>query len=305
MKKLFYVIIALTALAISSCRKSVDNLNIKQFDDLQIQNYIAQNHLTGMIRDTSGGDTTGIYYQILDQGTGPALNYPDVVSYTYTYRTFDGGYSTTDTIVNHTNTYVGHVVPNALQISIKNIAKRRGAKVRLLIPSRLAFGTDGYFSGGVAINGNQCLDYTIYIINNQPAYDNLSIRNAMVANGLDSTTYTKTASGLWYKIIVPGTGPDAISLASTAGVQYTGTLLNGTAFDTETNTNADAQVSFTLYDVVPGFAEALTHTTAGGQISFFIPSHLAYGDPSNTSGTTTIPAFSCLHFELTVYSVSN
>jgi len=302
-------------------------LTIKQFDQQSIQDYISQNGITGMIRDTSGGDTTGIYYKILSPGTASVVDYPSLISYVFTYRTFDGGYSTTDTIVNHTNAYLGHVVPPAIQISIKNILKRKGGRIRLLIPSRLAFGINGYFSGTTTINGNQCLDYTISLVNNDPLttpipgtstirnlntgeiltsqtqYDDLSIQKYMAANNLTGYTTTTSKSGIkyYYKIIVPGTGTDPVSLASTVGVQYTGTLLNGTAFDTEVTTDGTAATSFTLYDVVDGFSDALTHTTAGGQISFIIPSALGYGDA--ISGT--IPAFSCLRFELTMVSVSN
>jgi len=299
MKRLFYIVIALVVVAFASCRKSSDNYNIKQFDQASIQNYISANGLTGMKRDTSGGDTTGMYYQILNAGTGPVVDYPDLISYTYTYHTFDGGYTTTDTIVNHTNGYLGHVTPSAVQIAIKSILKRKGGKIRLLIPSRLAFGTNGYFSGAIAINGNQCLDYTVSLVNNQPTYDDQSIVKYMAANSLSG--YTKSSTGLYYKVITKGAGTDAISLASTVGVQYTGTLFNGTAFDTEVTTDGTAATSFTLYDVVPGFAEGLSHVTAGGQISLLIPSALGYGD----SASGSIPAFSCLRFEITVVTVNN
>ncbi|OCX50950.1 hypothetical protein BEL04_19720 [Mucilaginibacter sp. PPCGB 2223] len=322
MKKLFYVIIAVVTFGSVSCRKSSDNITIKQFDQNSIQTYMSQNGLTGFQRDTTGGDTTGIYYKIITQGTGSVVDYPDLVSYVYSYHTFDNDYSATDTIVNHTNTYVGHIAPLYIQIAVKNILKKKGGKVRLLIPSRLAFGVNGYYSGSITINGNQCLDYTVslvnndvYInpttgkpvintatgnyINNQDIYDDISIQKYMTANSLSG--YTKTTSGLYYKIVKAGTGTDPISLASTVGVQYTGTLLNGTTFDTQTTTDGTAATSFTLYDVVSGFAEGISKTTAGGQVSILIPSSLGYGNASSGS----IPAFSCLRFEVTVVSVTN
>lgn len=322
MKRSFYVIIGFIAFGLFSCKKSSDNLTIKQFDENSIQTYISQNGLTGFKRDTTGGDTTGIYYQIITAGTGSVVNYPDLVSYVYTYHTFDGNYSTTDTIANHTNTYVGHITPTAVQIAVKNILKRKGGKIRFLIPSRLAFGINGYFSGAITINGNQCLDYTVSLvnndiyldpttqkpvkntitgnyINNQDIYDNISIQKYMAANSLSG--YTKSPSGLWYKVVTAGTGTDPISLSSTVGVQYTGTLLNGTTFDSEVTTDGTAATSFTLYDVVSGFAEGLSKTTAGGKLSLLIPSALAYGN----SASGSIPAFSCLRFEVTVVTVSN
>jgi FKBP-type peptidyl-prolyl cis-trans isomerase len=299
MKRLFYIVIAVIAFGLVSCRKSSDNLTIKQFDQNSIQTYMSQNGLNDFQRDTTGGDTTGIYYKIVTPGTGSVVDYTDLVSYVYTYHTFDGNYSTTDTIVNHTNTYVGHIAPTAVQIAVKNILKHKGGKIRFLVPSRLAFGINGYFSGAITINGNQCLDYTVSLINNQATYDDQSINKYMTANSLSG--YTKTASGLYYKIVTAGTGTDVIGLASTVGVQYTGTLFNGTAFDTEVTTDGTAAIAFTLYDVVSGFAEGLSKTTAGGQISIIMPSHLGYGD----SGSGTIPPFSCLRFEVTVVSVNN
>jgi FKBP-type peptidyl-prolyl cis-trans isomerase FkpA len=146
MKKLLYIIIAFIAFAFASCRKSSDNFTIKQFDDNSIQNYINANGL-GSVMKHDAGDTTGIYYQIISPGTASVVDYPTVVSYAYSYHTFDGDFSTTDTILNHTNNYLGHVSPAAIQLSIKNIIKNKGGKVRLLIPSRLAFGTNGYFAG--------------------------------------------------------------------------------------------------------------------------------------------------------------
>jgi FKBP-type peptidyl-prolyl cis-trans isomerase len=318
MKNIFYTAIILLAVGLSSCKKNNNEVTIKQFDDTQIQSYIQQNGLTGMKRDTSGGDTTGIYYQVLNAGTGPVVDYPDKVSYVYSYHTFDNEYSSTDTILNHANNYLGHVAPNALQISLKNIAKRKGTKLRLLIPSRLAFGTNGYFSGAIHINGNECLDYTVNLIdqdydavkkiNYQSLYDDISIQKYMAANSLSG--YTKTASGLYYKVTTPGTGTDIIGLNSVVGAQYTGYLFNGTAFETATNTDATvAAITFNTLTTVPtaGFAEGLTHITAGGSISLIMPSRLSYGDAGSTNSYTgsVVPAFSCLRYDVSVISVAN
>jgi len=316
MKRIFYTLIVLIAVGLVSCKKS-NEVSIKQFDDNQIQGYIQQNGLTGMKQDTSGGDTTGIYYQILNLGTGPVVDYPDEVSYVYSYQTFDGEYTTTDTIANHTYNFLGHVVPPAIQLSIKNIMKRKGTKVRLLIPSRLAFGQNGYFAGAVHINGNECLDYTINLldgdydpvakINHQAVYDDISIKNYMAANGL--TGYTKTASGLYYNVTQAGTGTAAIGMNSTVGLQYTGYLFDGVAFDTETNTDLTVAVTsfYTLYAEIPGFSEGLTHITQGGSISIIMPSTLAYQNGGSTNSVTgvTVPAFSCLRFDIYVVSVTN
>jgi FKBP-type peptidyl-prolyl cis-trans isomerase FkpA len=304
MKRIYYTLIVLFAVGLASCKKAGQDQTIKQFDEDQIKGYIAQNGLSGMKRDTSGGDTTGIYYQILSTGTGPVVDYPDKISYVYSYHTFDNEYSATDTIINHTNNFLGHVTPSAIQIALKSIAKRKGTKVRLLIPSRLAFGTGGYFAGAIHINGNECLDYTVNLIdqNYQASYDDISIQKYMAANNL--TGFTKsTKSGLWYKVTQAGTGSDAVTINSVVGVQYTGYLLNNTVFDKQVSDDATAaSFSTSLYNVVKGWQEGLTYVKAGGKITLLVPSSMAYGDAG--SGTV-IPAFSCLRFDISLITVTN
>jgi FKBP-type peptidyl-prolyl cis-trans isomerase len=320
MKNILYTLTILLAIGLSSCKKSNNELSIKQFDDSQIQAYIAQNGLTAMKRDTSGGDTTGIYYQILNVGTGPVVDYPDKVSYVYSYHTFDNEYSSTDTIVNHTNTFLGHVSPNAIQLSIKNIMKRKGTKVRLLIPSRLAFGINGYFSGAIHINGNECLDYTVNLvdqdydavkkINYQSKYDSISIQKYISANGLSGYLPDKNSlgqnTGVYYKETTTGTGTVTITPTSLLGLQYTGYLFNGTVFDSATTTDGTAALTQPLLNFIKGWQLGLPHTKSGGTISLLIPSAMAYGDAGASSNYgQSIPAFSCLRFDITVVSVTN
>lgn len=322
MKQILYTLMVFCAFGLLSCRKSADNFTIQQYDADQIQQYIKNNNLTGMIHDAS--DTSGIYYQIITPGTGDTIAYSNLVSYVYTGKTFDGGYTSTDTILNHVYTYAAYVAPNGLQLAIKNIANHFGAKIRVLIPSRLQYGINGttlssYNTDGTiaysTVTGNQCFDYTVSVINTkttvngvviskQPDYDDLSITKYLAANGL-AGQYTKTASGLWYRIIQPGTGTDPISISTTVGVQYTGYLFDGIIFDQANTTDGTAATSFTLYDVIPAWQEGFTKVTAGAKLSLICPSRLAYGNPTNTQGSFPLPAFSCLRFEINVISVQN
>jgi FKBP-type peptidyl-prolyl cis-trans isomerase FkpA len=45
--------------------------------------------------------TTGMYYKIISQGTGASLEYSDKVSLVFTVKSFDGKYTSADTIINH------------------------------------------------------------------------------------------------------------------------------------------------------------------------------------------------------------
>lgn len=84
-----------------------------------------------------------------------------------------------------------------------------------------------------------------------------------------------TASGLQYKIIQQGTG------ASPKGddivvVNYKGTLIDGTEFDSSYKRNMPAE--FPLKGVIPGWTEGLQMLKKGGKAMFFVPPALGYGD---------------------------
>ncbi len=83
-----------------------------------------------------------------------------------------------------------------------------------------------------------------------------------------------TASGLQYEIIQPGTGPKP-TLTDTVVCHYTGTLLNGTVFDSSYKRNSPA--SFPVNGVIKGWTEALQLMETGAKWKLYIPSNLAYG----------------------------
>jgi FKBP-type peptidyl-prolyl cis-trans isomerase FkpA len=176
MKQTIFTLLLLSTIALVSCRKTGTEQTITQYDNSQIQNYIKNNAITGMIQDTVGGDTSGIYYQPLMKGTGTPLAYTDEISFVFTIKSLDGLYSNTDTINNHFNGYVGHIyggeIPVGMEIAIINDLKYSGGSMRVLIPSALAFGKNGYGSGsinvaGSHIAGNQSLDCYIHVIAKQ------------------------------------------------------------------------------------------------------------------------------------------
>jgi FKBP-type peptidyl-prolyl cis-trans isomerase FklB len=86
----------------------------------------------------------------------------------------------------------------------------------------------------------------------------------------------KTApSGLQYKVIKPGTGkkPQA---TDTVTVNYRGTLVDGTEFDSSYRRGKPA--TFPVSGVIPGWTEALQLMEEGAKWQIVIPSKLAYGE---------------------------
>ncbi|HEY4282154.1 MAG TPA: FKBP-type peptidyl-prolyl cis-trans isomerase [Chthoniobacterales bacterium] len=83
-----------------------------------------------------------------------------------------------------------------------------------------------------------------------------------------------TASGLQYKVVKEGNGAQP-KATDTVTVDYKGTLINGTEFDSSYKRGEPA--TFPLNGVIKGWTEGLQLMKAGGKYQFFIPADLAYG----------------------------
>jgi len=306
---LFFTLLIFCVAGLYSCRKdgSVVDQTAKQYDQQQIQDYMTSNGLTDFKRDLSGGDTTGIYYKILSQGTGKVMDYSDLITLVFTVKTLDGSFVTTDTIANHVYNYVGHLNANRLPFSVANalvnILKTKGTRARVLVPSHLAYGTAGVVlpPGGAAntIKGNQSLDYYINVVDNLATYDDLVVKNYITANNL--TGFTKTPSGLYYKITQTAAGAP-VSSTSVVSTQYTATLFDGLGTSEQYNGTDGSGSSIDIAnDTRKGLAEGLQLGTAGTKMTLIMPSRLAYG--LTTYFDTTIPIFSCLKYDLNIISV--
>jgi len=106
-----------------------------------------------------------------------------------------------------------------------------------------------------------------------------------------------TASGLQYKVVKEGTGA-APKAADTVTVDYKGTLIDGTEFDSSYKRGQPA--TFPLNGVIKGWTEGLQLMKPGGKYQFFIPAELAYG--SRAMGADIAPN-STLIFEVELKSV--
>ena len=84
-----------------------------------------------------------------------------------------------------------------------------------------------------------------------------------------------TASGLQYKVIKEGTGPQP-KATDTVTVNYRGTLIDGTEFDSSYKRGQPA--TFPLNAVIKGWTEGLQLMKVGSKYQIFIPASLGYGE---------------------------
>ena len=84
-----------------------------------------------------------------------------------------------------------------------------------------------------------------------------------------------TASGLEYKVLKDGSGAQP-KATDTVTVNYRGTLLDGTEFDSSYKRGQPA--TFPLNGVIKGWTEGVQLMKVGSKYQFFVPPNLAYGD---------------------------
>jgi FKBP-type peptidyl-prolyl cis-trans isomerase FkpA len=106
----------------------------------------------------------------------------------------------------------------------------------------------------------------------------------------------KTASGLIYREVKAGGGASPAS-TDTVRVNYRGTLVDGTEFDSSYARHEPAQ--FALNGVIPCWTEGLQKMKVGGKAILSCPSGIAYGD----HGPPPIPAGATLIFEVELLDI--
>ena len=122
--------------------------------------------------------------------------------------------------------------------------------------------------------------------------------NAYLAKAATEPGATKTESGLIYKDIQPGTGASP-SASDSVKVNYRGTLIDGTEFDSSYKRNQPA--SFPLSGVIRCWTEGVQKMKVGGKAQLVCPSDIAYGDNGHPP---VIPGGATLIFEIELLEIN-
>ena len=112
---------------------------------------------------------------------------------------------------------------------------------------------------------------------------------------IDSSRISATADdrGFYYTIVSPGTGAKP-TLCSNVTVNYSGTLTNGSKFDSANG------ISFGLDRLILGWQEGIPLIAPGGSIVLYLPPTLAYGSQAQPG----IPANSILIFKIDLIRIN-
>ncbi|RRN01794.1 FKBP-type peptidyl-prolyl cis-trans isomerase [Bibersteinia trehalosi] len=106
-----------------------------------------------------------------------------------------------------------------------------------------------------------------------------------------------TESGLQYEILTEGTGAKPAK-TDKVRVHYTGSLIDGTVFDSSVKRGTPAE--FPVTGVIAGWVEALQMMSVGSKWRLTIPHNLAYGE---RGAGASIPPFSTLIFEVELLEI--
>ena len=145
----------------------------------------------------------------------------------------------------------------------------------------------------------QVQEYIRSVVAAATAHNEAQGKEFLTRNGKEKGVVT-TASGLQYKILLPGDRKAApVAPTDEVTVQYRGKLIDGKQFDSTYDRNAP--LSLKVNGVIPGWREALLLMKPGAKWQLFVPSELGYGKNPQPG----IPAGSLLIFEVELLSVSS
>lgn len=117
----------------------------------------------------------------------------------------------------------------------------------------------------------------------------------------DASNLTTTDSGLQYEDLVEGTGATPTP-GQRVTVHYTGTLLDGTKFDSSRDRGRPFTFQIGVGQVIKGWDEGVLSMRAGGRRKLVIPPELGYG----TRGAGgVIPPNATLVFDVELLRIGN
>lgn len=204
---------------------------------------------------------SGLASKVLQAGSGTAKPGPtDMVTVHYTGWTTDGKMFDSSHARNAPSTFPLDKVIKGWGEGVQLMTV--GEKRRLWIPEALAYKGQAGRPAGMLVFDIELLD--MMPPPTTPPSD-------VAAPPADAK---RTASGLAYRVLKPGTGDGHPTKSSRVTVHYSGWQTDGKLFDSSVMRGAPA--TFGLSDVIAGWTEGVQLMVVGEKTRFWIPERLAY-----------------------------
>ena len=274
-----------------------------------LSKYITDNNIT------TAPQPSGLYYIETVKGNGPKIDTGMFIKMHFTVSNVEGkqvfsSYEHGDPIQMECGK------PFDTKGFDEGIAKMtKGSKATFIVPSSIGFGGQGR---GSLIAPYSTVIYNVEVVDLQTKEQvekekaekqkqaEMKQANAKNTEAADRAAYLKskgynvqpTASGLYYIEKTKGTGAKAAA-GKKVKVHYTGTLLDGTKFDSSRDRNQPFEFTLGQGQVIKGWDEGIAMMNVGGKAILVIPSAIGYGDRD----MGTIPPFSTLVFDVELMEV--
>ncbi|MGB4654059.1 MAG: FKBP-type peptidyl-prolyl cis-trans isomerase [Bacteroidales bacterium] len=282
----------------------------------RIEQYLAANNMNNMVNDS------GYYMHFVEPGVGGIVNDGDHIGVVLNIKTVDGKQIfTTDEREDPYTLKVGTPVDTrGFNMAIKTLKK--GSIAKIVIPSALAFGEDGYrnpITGDYLIEPYTPIAYDIEVISvktklqfekelkekeikRQKELEKARAEEVAMIKTYVKENYPKAKmlqNGLYYAKVSDGKGKKPQS-GQNVKVHYTGKLLNGTVFDSSVERGEPFQFTLGVGHVIKGWDLGVTNMSVGEKAVLIIPSELGYGE---RQVSPQIPANSTLIFDVELLEV--
>lgn len=191
-----------------------------------------------------------------------------------------------------------HSASYSLGLSMGSQLKSNAVSAEAINTTQLAAGVHDALSGKAELTDadRENIQKLISGANAAAGETNHRAAAAFLAENGKKPGVVTTASGLQYKVLTPGSGalPNPTDEVT---VNYKGSLLNGTVFDSSEKHGGPAK--FPLNRVIPGWSEGVGLMKPGAKYQLWLPPHLAY----DLHSPPDIPPGSLLVFEVELLSV--
>ena len=284
---------------------------MKMDEKVALKKYIDDNKV--MTPPTS----SGIYIIESTQGQGIKIDSGSMVKLHFIVSTIDGKeiFSSMDRPEPLKFEYGQKFDTPGLEEAVGTLKK--GSKVKVVVPSNMAFGEMGR-SNIVPPYATLIYDVEIVDVQTKADYekeqaemkkkeaqkqeaakkDESMLRQKYLQD--NKITVKPTASGLYYIEKAKGTGTQAAP-GKKVKVHYTGTLLNGTKFDSSRDRNEPFEFTLGKGQVIKGWDEGIALMKKGGKATLVIPSTIGYADRDMGE----IPPYSTLVFDVELIDVQD